>query len=80
MMALGPDKQLYVADRSAGRIVRLPDRDRDGVADGVEPVAEGLSAPSSIAFYKDGSLYVGETTRVLRLSAPDGNGVLWSAR
>jgi glucose/arabinose dehydrogenase len=75
MMALGPDKQLYVADRGAGRIVRLPDRDGDGVADGVEPVAEGLSAPSSIAFYKDGSLYVGETTRVLRLSAPDGNGV-----
>ena len=59
MMTLGPDGQLYVAERGAGRIVCLPDRDGDGVADGVEVVAEGLSAPSSIAFYQDGSLYVG---------------------
>ncbi len=75
MMALGPDGQLYVAERGAGRIVRLPDRDGDGVADGVEVVAEGLSAPSSIAFYEDGSLYIGEPTRILRLSDPDGDGV-----
>ncbi|HUV89688.1 MAG TPA: sorbosone dehydrogenase family protein, partial [Anaerolineae bacterium] len=71
MMALGPDGQLYVAERGAGRIVRLPDRDGDGVADSVEVVAEGLDAPSSMAFYQDGSLYAGETKRVLRLSAPD---------
>jgi glucose/arabinose dehydrogenase len=75
MMALGPDGELYVAERGAGRIVRLPDRDDDGVADGVEVVASGLRAPSSIAFYVDGSLYVGETTRILRLSDPDADGV-----
>jgi glucose/arabinose dehydrogenase len=75
MMALGPDDQLYVAERGAGRIVRLPDLDGDGLADGAEVVADGLNAPSSIAFYEDGSLYVGETTRVLRLSAPDEHGV-----
>jgi glucose/arabinose dehydrogenase len=75
MMALGPDGQLYVAERGAGRIVRLPDRDSDGVADGIEVVVEGLNAPSSIAFYRDGSLYIGETTRVLRLSSPDERGV-----
>jgi len=74
MMALGPDGQLYVAERGAGRIVRLPDRDGDGVADGVEVVAEGLDAPSSMAFYQDGSLYAGETKRVLRLSAPGERG------
>jgi glucose/arabinose dehydrogenase len=74
MMALGPDGELYVAERGAGRIVRLPDRDDDGVADDVEIVATDLKAPSSIAFYEDGSLYVGETTRILRLSAPDENG------
>ena len=74
MMALGPDGQLYVAERGAGRIVRLPDRDADGVADGVEIVAEGLNDPSSIAFAQDGSLYVGETTRVLRLSVPGAGG------
>jgi len=79
MMALGPDGELYVAERGAGRIIRLPDRDDDGVADsapsGVEVVADGLRAPSSIAFYVDSSLYVGETTRILRLSDPDGDGV-----
>jgi glucose/arabinose dehydrogenase len=75
MMALGPDGALYVAERGAGRIARLPDRDGDGVADGAEIVADGLRAPSSIAFYVDGSLYVGETTRILRLSDPDGDGV-----
>jgi glucose/arabinose dehydrogenase len=75
MMTLDPDGQLTVADRGGGRIVRLPDRDGDGVADGVEVIAEGLRAPSSIAFYVDGSLYVGETTQILRLSAPDEAGV-----
>jgi len=75
MMALGLNGHLYVAERGAGRIVRLPDRDHDGVVDDIEVVAEGLNAPSSIAFYQDGSLYVGETKRVLRLSAPDERGV-----
>jgi glucose/arabinose dehydrogenase len=75
MMALGPDGELYLAERGASRIVRLPDRDGDGVAEGSEVVAEDLNVPSSIAFYEDGSLYVGETTRILRLSAPDASGV-----
>ncbi len=74
MMALGPDGNLYVAERGAGRIVRLPDPDGDGLADGIEVVADGMNAPSSIAFYEDGSLYVGETTRILRLSMPDERG------
>jgi glucose/arabinose dehydrogenase len=75
MMALGPDGALYVAERGADRIVRLPDADGDGLADGVETVAGDLTRPSSIAFHQDGSLYVGETTRILRLSDPDGDGV-----
>jgi glucose/arabinose dehydrogenase len=74
MMTLGPDGQLYVAERGAGRIMRLPDRDGDLVLDGLEVAAEGLEAPSSLAFYRDGSLYIGETTQVLRLSDPDGDG------
>jgi glucose/arabinose dehydrogenase len=74
MLALGPDGQLYVAERGAGRIVRLPDWDNDGTMDGLEVVAAELNSPSSIAFYKDGSIYVGETRRVLRLSEPDESG------
>ncbi len=67
MLALGPDGQIYVAERGSGRILRLPDADHDGNPDQIEVVAEGLNAPSSLAFYQDGSLYVGETNRVLRL-------------
>jgi glucose/arabinose dehydrogenase len=44
-------------------------------------LADGLRAPSSIAFYTNpssslnGSLYVGETTQILRLSDPDAKDV-----
>jgi glucose/arabinose dehydrogenase len=75
MLEVGPDGHLYVAERGAGRILRLPDRDGNGQADSAEVIADGLDAPSSLAFYRDGSLYVGETTRVLRLSEPDEQGV-----
>jgi glucose/arabinose dehydrogenase len=75
MLTIGPDGFLYVAERGAGRVIRLPDRDGDGVADGVEAAAEGLNNPTSLAFFNDGSLYVAETRRVHRLSRPDENGV-----
>lgn len=75
MLAVGPDGQLYVAERSANRIVRLPDLDTDGRADRIQVVADDLRNPSSLAFFQDGSLYIGETRRVLRLSKPDPQGV-----
>lgn len=75
MMALGPDDAIYVAERGRNRIVRLPDRNGDGIADSVEAVSPQLDAPSSIAFYENGSLYVGETARILRLSEPNADGV-----
>ena len=76
MLAIGPDGELYAAERGAGRVIRMPDRDGDGQADGVEVVADGLESPSSLAFYQDGSLYVAETTRILRLSEGDAQGRL----
>lgn len=81
MLAIGPDKPgtnrsaLYLAERGAGRIVRLPDRDKDGQVDAIEVVATEITRPSSLAFYQDGSLYAAETTRVLRFSEPDQQGV-----
>jgi len=74
MLSIGPDGELYVAERGAGRVIRLPDREADGQADGVEIVAEGLDSPSSLAFYRDGSLYVAETTRIVQFSAQDAQG------
>ncbi len=79
MMAVGPDGELYLAERGAQRIVRLADRNADGLVDFVEVVAdEGMQAPSSIAFYEDGSLYVGDTTRVLRFYPPADVTEVWT--
>lgn len=75
MMALGPDGWVYVAERGANRVVRLKDENADGEADGIEVVASGLNKPDSLAFYADGSLYVSEPTKVIRLSSPDVQGV-----
>jgi glucose/arabinose dehydrogenase len=74
MMTVGPDGAVYVAERGANRIVRLPDRNADGVSDGVEVVADNLDSPSSMAFRED-ELYVAETTRVIRLTSPDAQGL-----
>ncbi len=75
MLALGPDGHLYVAERGADRILRLPDADSDGRADRLEVVAASLDNPSSLAFHPSGALYVAETGRVWRLSEPDAAGV-----
>jgi glucose/arabinose dehydrogenase len=75
MLAIGPDGQLYVAERGANRIVRLPDVDGNGLADQVEIVADDLNSPSSLVFYQDGSLYVGLTDSIVRLNDLDTNGV-----
>ena len=55
--------------------MRLPDRNHDGVSDGTEVVAQGFNQPSSLAFFKDGTLYISTPTQVIHLSQPDANGV-----
>jgi glucose/arabinose dehydrogenase len=72
-MAFEPDGQLLVSLPGAGEIVRLPDRNNDGLADGVEVVASGLNYPHGIEFH-DGWLYVAENDRVERLADQDSNG------
>lgn len=73
-MALGPDGDVYVADRGNGRIVILPDADGDGEADEIRVFADDLSAPHSLVFYQD-AWYVGVPTGVVRLQDIDGDGV-----
>jgi glucose/arabinose dehydrogenase len=53
-----------------GRVLMLPDRDGDGVADRTITLAEGLDRPHGIA-YHDGALYVAEHGRLIRLPARD---------
>jgi glucose/arabinose dehydrogenase len=74
LMDIGPDGALYVAERGANAVVRLPDRNNDGLADGREVVAAGLTAPHNVEWHA-GALYVAEFDRISRLNDTNGDGV-----
>jgi glucose/arabinose dehydrogenase len=73
LIAVGPDGNLYVAERGVGVVVRLPDADDDGLADERQVVADNLSAPNNVE-WADGSLYVGEENRITRWTDNNDDG------
>ncbi|MDF2628990.1 MAG: L-sorbosone dehydrogenase [Symbiobacteriaceae bacterium] len=68
-MAQGPDGAIYVAERGANRVVRLPDANADGVADKVESYATGMEAAHGVEWH-EGALYVGATDGIYRFTPP----------
>lgn len=64
-LTLGPGNAVYASRPAAGDILKLPDTDRDGVADSVITVARDLAAPFGIAFRGD-TMYVAEERAVRR--------------
>jgi glucose/arabinose dehydrogenase len=64
-MALAPDSSVYVAETGAGDVIRLLDRNHDGVAESSAVVASGLLNPHGLAFRGD-TLYVAEEDGVKR--------------
>ncbi|MBM3128989.1 MAG: sorbosone dehydrogenase [Chloroflexi bacterium] len=76
-MTFGPDGFLYVSLMSAGQIARLPDRDANGLADGVQVIASGLNAPHGVE-WNDGWLYVAAQDRIERFRDADGDGAFES--
>lgn len=64
-LALGPGGVVYAALQGPGKVVKLVDGNRDGVADSVTDVATGLDGPFGVAFRGD-TMYVGEETRIRR--------------
>src|SRR5687768_12365296 len=58
-MALGPNGIVFVGSRSAGKVYAV-------AGDKVHVLASGLEMPSGIA-YRDGALYIGAVSRILRL-------------
>ena len=71
-MALSPRGIVYVGSRTLGQVRAVEDVDRDGRADRVRVIASGLEAPTGLA-YRDGSLYVGAVSRILRFDEVDAN-------
>lgn len=64
-MAFSPDGVLFVTVIDSGKVVALPDMNKDGRADKAVIFLKGLERPHGIAFYK-GYLYVGETDEIVR--------------
>jgi glucose/arabinose dehydrogenase len=71
-LALGDKGTVFVGTRSEGSVYALVDSNRDGRADEVVTIAEGLNAPNGVAF-RDGALYVAEISRILRFDNIEAN-------
>lgn len=64
--AVGPDGVIYVSIPREGKIVALPDKDSDGMADSIVVFADELNRPHGLAF-KGSELIVAEGGRVISL-------------
>jgi glucose/arabinose dehydrogenase len=67
-MALGARGTLFVGSMTAGQVYAVLDKNKDGKADEVKVIASGLQRPSGVAF-RNGSLYVAASTKIVRLDA-----------
>jgi glucose/arabinose dehydrogenase len=70
-MAFDADGNLYVSLGMDNKVVMLPDRNHDGVADEVVAVADNLNAPQGLAFV-NGKLLVANQDGVVRLEQNNG--------
>ncbi len=69
-IALGPRGIVYVSTRRDNRVYAVVDKNGDHKVDRVYTIATGLDTPNGIA-YRDGSLYIAEVGRLLRLDKID---------
>ena len=83
-LTLGDNGTVFVGTRT-DKVYALLDSNRDGKADKVVTVAQGLNAPNGVAF-RDGALYVAEINRILRfdnieanLAKPPKPAILWQS-
>ena len=81
-MTLSPNGTLYAGSRDEGKIYAIKDENKDGKADKVMVIAQGLDKPTGIT-YHNGDLYVSEISRILiyrgidnKLNAPPTPDVL----
>jgi glucose/arabinose dehydrogenase len=74
-LTLGPGGVVYASRPGAGVIVKLPDANRDGVADSAVTVATGLNRPFGIAFRGD-TMFVAENTGVVHFNPGAANKIV----
>jgi glucose/arabinose dehydrogenase len=74
LMTVGPDGWIYVALMGSGQVVRLPDRDHNGLADSTEIVTSGLASPHNLEWF-NGWMYVAELGRIERFKDQNNDGV-----
>ena len=71
MMAVAPNGDLFVSDTRTNRVLVMPDRDGNGVADDTYTFIEGISKPHGLAFHK-GLLYVATEQAVFTFAYKEG--------
>ena len=64
-IAFSPGGVLIASVPESGKIIMLPDRNKDGIADEVNTIASRLERPHGVAFFNN-YLYIAEETRVSR--------------
>jgi glucose/arabinose dehydrogenase len=65
-MCFGTRGTLFVGNRTDDNVYAVVDENKDGRADKVYKIASGLNSPNGVAF-RNGSLYIAEINRILRL-------------
>src|SRR5687767_14379193 len=71
-LSFSPEGDLYVANMQSGRVAVLPDRNHDNKPDDVIAFAGGFVQPNNVVF-RNGSAYVGETSRIWRHTDTNGD-------
>lgn len=73
-LAFSPSGVLHVSDMDAGKVLALPDVNKDGIADAIKEVATGFSGNHDVKFYKN-AMYVTEPTRIWKCTDLNNDGV-----
>lgn len=71
-LAIGANGTIYAGSRGEGSVYAITDENGDYKADQFYTIAENLRLPSGIA-YRDGALYVGAVSKILRFDNIDEN-------
>jgi glucose/arabinose dehydrogenase len=67
-LAISPSGTVFVGNRNGNKVYAVRDENKDGTADKVYVVAEGLNTPNGVAF-RNGSLFIATISSILRIDS-----------